>query len=439
MPRYVIEDNQLLKKGIWIYFLLLIFEGSLRKWILPGLATPLLIVRDPFALWLIYESWRRNLLPSSIYLKGVIIIGLIAIYTAIFVGHGNLLVALYGARIILVHIPLMFIIGEIFDFQDLIKIGRCTLWISIPMAILTYLQFKSPQSAWVNRGVGGDMEGAGFSGSGDFFRPPGTFSFTIGVSLFFGWLAPFVFYFWLNPSLVKKWLLIGSTVALLIAIPVSISRALLFEVFLTFLFAVIASMRNPDNLKKILLALGLLFIAVGLLSQTPFFQIALGAFTDRFNTANEQEGGLVKGVLIDRFLGGLVESLSGSTKVPFFGFGLGMGTNVGSQLLFGRQAFVIAEGAWGQHVGEVGPVMGMAIIFGRIALAFKMIFVSFKKLRSGDYLAWLLTSFGFLVVMQASWAQPTSLGFCVMIGGVILAAMKPSDVKTEGLNNIQLS
>ena len=53
-----IEDKSidLLKKGIWLYFLLLIFEGALRKWLLPGLATPLLVVRDPIAMFLLFRT-----------------------------------------------------------------------------------------------------------------------------------------------------------------------------------------------------------------------------------------------------------------------------------------------------------------------------------------------------------------------------------------------
>lgn len=39
-----------LRKLLWLYFWLLIFEGALRKWILPGLSSPLLLVRDPVAL-----------------------------------------------------------------------------------------------------------------------------------------------------------------------------------------------------------------------------------------------------------------------------------------------------------------------------------------------------------------------------------------------------
>ena len=79
----------------------------------------------------------------------------------------------------------MFAIGAIFTVDDVIKVGKVTLWISIPMAVLIGLQFYSPQSAWVNRGVGGDESGAGFTGALGYFRPPGTFSFTNGNAFFF--------------------------------------------------------------------------------------------------------------------------------------------------------------------------------------------------------------------------------------------------------------
>src|SRR5690554_6217463 len=101
-----------LKYGIWGYFLLLIFEGALRKWFLPGLATPLLIIRDPLGIWLIYQAFKQDKLPVNRYLILTVLIGLVSIYTALFLGHGNLSVAIFGARILLIHFPLMFIIGS---------------------------------------------------------------------------------------------------------------------------------------------------------------------------------------------------------------------------------------------------------------------------------------------------------------------------------------
>jgi len=54
-----------LKRLIWLYWLLWLFEGALRKWIVPQLAAPLLLVRDPVALLIIVRAlqtgmWRVN-------------------------------------------------------------------------------------------------------------------------------------------------------------------------------------------------------------------------------------------------------------------------------------------------------------------------------------------------------------------------------------------
>src|ERR1700758_5072958 len=58
------ERLPLLKKLFWAYFLLLIFEGALRKWIVPQLSAPLLIVRDPIAVIIIWEAYRTRKWPS---------------------------------------------------------------------------------------------------------------------------------------------------------------------------------------------------------------------------------------------------------------------------------------------------------------------------------------------------------------------------------------
>src|SRR6185437_9578517 len=113
------DANQSIKNAIWLYYILLIFEGALRKWILPGLATPLLVIRDPIAIWIIYVAWQRGLFPSNIYLNAMVIIGLLGLYMGIFVGHGNVIVALYGARIMLLHFPLIFVIGKVINREDI--------------------------------------------------------------------------------------------------------------------------------------------------------------------------------------------------------------------------------------------------------------------------------------------------------------------------------
>lgn len=46
-----------LRQLFWLYFWLLIFEGALRKWLLPGLSNVLLLVRDPVALLGLMWGW----------------------------------------------------------------------------------------------------------------------------------------------------------------------------------------------------------------------------------------------------------------------------------------------------------------------------------------------------------------------------------------------
>lgn len=413
-----------LKKGIWLYFLLLIFEGALRKWFLPALATPLLIIRDPLAIYLLFSAYRFNLFPKQRLISVMFLIGIISIFTAVFFGHGNLYVALFGARILLIQFPMLFLIGRIFDRNDVIQMGKVILCISIPMAILITLQFYSPQSAWVNLGVGGDLEGAGFSGANGYFRPAGTFSFTSGLVSFFGLTACFVFYFWLYPKLVNRYLLVAATIALIVAIPTSISRTLFFQVVLSLLFFLWAK-SNQSGILKNIVQISIGFSSLFILSlSVNVLNTQVETFVSRFTDANEIEGGL-EGVFIDRFLGGMVGAITNiDDSHVILGQGIGMGTNVGSQLLSGKATFLISEVEWGRIIGESGMLLGMLIISVRIGMTATISINCFKLLKKKDALPWMLLSYGFINLLQAQWAQPTNLGFYVLIGGLILASLR---------------
>lgn len=413
-----------LKVAIWLYFILLIIEGALRKWFLPFLASPLLIVRDPIALWLIYASWKHNVIKFNLYVLLMGFCTVLAICTTLIFGHGNLTVAIYGARILIVHFPVIFIIGKVFELSDVIKLGKVLLWMSIPMVIIIALQFYSPQSAWINRGVGGDVSGAGFSGAAGFFRPPGTFSFTIGNVLFFSTVACFVFYFWLAKIKVNRILLIGATISLIAAIPLSISRTLSFTLGVICLFSLLSVASQPKFLLRMLVFICLGGFVIVALSNTPMFQTATEVIAQRFDNASKSEGSLTNTIL-DRFFGGMITAISNSNNLPFFGHGLGMGTNAGGAILTGgRTGFLIAEGEWGRLVGEMGFVIGVFVLLIRLIFCIDIFMKSFMNMKSGNVLPWLLLSVGILYLLQGQWAQPTILGFSTLLGGLILASCK---------------
>lgn len=416
---YVMSE---LKYGVWLYFLLLIFEGALRKWILPGLASPLLIIRDPIALWLIIRSIQVGIFKPNGYVVGAWIITLISLITTLLIGHGNVLVALYGLRIFAFHFPVIFVIGKVFDKTDVLKLGRIVLWISIAMTFLVAIQFYSPQSAWVNRGIGGDLDGSGFSGAKGYFRVPGTFSFTTGLSSFYGLVGCFIYFFWLeSKQKISKLLLVFSSVALLVAVPLSISRIVFFQIILSGLFAVVIAARKPQNLIRFILAIFIIFLVFLLISNFEFFQTATYVFTQRFDSASKAEGG-VSGTLLDRFLGGSIGAL-GNLDIEIFGKGLGIGTNAGAKLMTGERGFLISEGEWGRLIGEMGIIMGIIAIGIRGGTVLKLFRNSWKALTFGNILPWLLMSFAFLMVFQGQWAQPTALGFGILSGGLVLASL----------------
>jgi len=429
----------LLKRGVWLYFLLLVFEGALRKWFFPALAAPLLIVRDPVALTLLAIAYHKGLFPKNIFVIGFISTGFISFFLTLLIGHGNLFVAIYGLRILVIHVPFMFLVGKIFRQYDVVKIGKAMLWIAIPMTVLIAIQFYSPQSAWVNRGVGGDMEGAGFSGAMGYFRPPGTFSFTNGTTLFYGMLTPFVTYFWLQQrKTVSFWILSTASVALIAAIPLSISRGLFFQVSVSVFFTLFAVLKQPRLFSTIAAGAFALILMALALKNFSFFQTATEAFALRFQTANETEGGL-EGVIVDRYLGGMYEAIFGETEIPFWGLGLGMGTNVGSMLLSGQVTFLISEGEWGRIIGEMGFLIGIALIYLRIITVLRLGIKSYQSLTADNPLPWLILSFSLLNVMQGQWAQPTSLGFAIMSGGLTIAALKCKTSDKPNCSNVKKS
>jgi len=417
------DQDRLLKRGVWLYLLLLIFEGALRKWFLPGLSTPLLIIRDPLGMWLIFQVWSAGRMPSSKLLNAMVILSFAGVVTAIVFGHGNFFVAMFGARILFIHFPMIFVIGYVLEKEDVIAMGRLLMWIMIPMTVLLILQFYSPQSAFVNRGVGGNAAGSGFSGALGYFRPSGTFSFTNGTYLFYGLSASFVFYFWFTPGKISRLLLYAATVALLVAVPFSISRSLAFQVAISLIFALFAVARRPENLFRVLIGSVLIGIVIIVLMNLSFLQNSIDAFTARFTTASTLEGGIT-GTIGDRYFGKMIVAITTALDQPFFGYGLGMGTNVGSALLTGSRKFLIAEEEWNRQIGELGAFMGMAVIFIRMALSFKMMVFSYYELRIGNVLPWMLLSFALTNIPKGQWAQPTSLGFSVIVGGLLIAGLK---------------
>lgn len=426
------EPYDLYRKAIWIYLFLLVFEGALRKWFLPSLSTPLLIIRDPIAIWLTIVGWQKGWLNNA-YVKVMMIVSTLSFVLTLLVGHHNLFVALFGWRIYFFHFPMIFVMGKILSRTDLLKMGQFLLWLSIPMTVLIVIQFYSPQTAWVNLGVGGEGT-AGFGGAMGYMRPPGTFSFTSGYVAFQGVVGCLlIYYLVMNDTLPEAyrfstWVLILLAACYLLTIPMSISRTHFFQTSLFLLFLGVAAVRKAKLKSRFLKFMLVALVAVVVLSFTGIADTGVEAFTERFEGANKVEGGM-EGVVGNRYFGGLWRGLMGF-DIPVFGYGLGLGTNVGARLMGGNMySFGFnAENEWERIVGECGLIIGWVIIGVRLFLSLKLWRLAYRLLiKKYDLLPWMLSAGMMLTVPQGQLSIPTNLGFCILLGGFTLAAICSSE------------
>ncbi|OXA88977.1 hypothetical protein [Flavobacterium hercynium] len=411
-----------IKAAIWLYFLLWIFEGALRKWILPGLATPLLVVRDPVAIFIILRAFYLNVKFLNVYIILALVFTLLGLVITLTFGHGNLFVGLYGARIMLLHFPLIFIIGEVLKKEDLLKLGRVMLMVNILVTVIVYFQFISPQTSFINVGIGGEGS-AGFSGSMGYFRPSGTFSFTTGLSAFYIFLSVFVFYFWLSKEACSKILLIASTIALLIALPLTVSRTSVGGVILVGFFTFLGSSTSFKSIIRLaftLVLIGGLFVF--LQKTTVIFSLGTEVFMSRVETANGQSGS-VKDSFFARALSGFTEPIISLFHAPLFVGNLGMGTNAGSQLLVGKRKFLVSEGELNRLSGEQGFIFGGGLIVLRLVLAFNLLLKSIKLPGKYKLLPMTLCGTALFLITQGQWAQPSILGCSVIVTGLLAASI----------------
>jgi len=413
-----------IKALIWCYLLLLIFEGALRKWVLPGLSDPLLIVRDPIALLIYVFAFRKK--PKAFLNPYVIIIAGIASMSFVFTmlgGHKNLVVAAFGARTLVLHFPMIFVVGYFLNKEDVVLIGKVLLLIAIPMTLLLLAQFSSPQASFVNKGPGG-VFGTNITGALGKYRPPGTFSFVTGTVQFYTLTCGFLMSAFFERRYFPIWLTIAISMMILIAIPVSISRTLMLSAVIVVLFGVYGIQKAGGSMKLFGRLIFIPLVGLVFASQFDVFDEGVEAFSARWENSTGEEKGGFQQAIVARFFSDLTRPLKLAFDTKLFGEGIGIGTQAGAKIQTGEQGFLLAEGEWGRLIFEMGAILGLAAIGLRIYFVYKLGSMSHKALSRRNLLPWLLFSTTALLIFNGQWGQPTTLGFTVFGAGLTLAAMR---------------
>jgi hypothetical protein len=421
------------KRWIWLYLILLLGEGALRKWMFPQLSAPLLIVRDPVLIVCYALALRSGRFPVNGFLAFLAVIAVAATsISLILLLLGNTLatpfVLIYGFRANFFHLPLVFLISSEFDRRDVLKFGRVLLWLAPVMAVIVYLQYRGGPLDWINAGAGQvDPETAGqisVAAAGvDKVRPAGVFSYNTGLASYLSLLAAFAVYGFYHLSAFNRRLLIISSALLVLMSVLAVSRSTLLSVAIVCSTGLVCGLAKPGLAGRTFkIAAGVVF-AVLLIGSSAIFQEASSILGSRFEGA----GGLKVGIW-ERWLGGITGPVSVALNAPITGLGLGLGTNAAAGLLTGRRAFLVAEGEWDRLVLEMGGLLGSMYIFWRVYLVARLGRESLASLAArSDPLPILILSASALGLAMGSFGQPTALGFAVVGGGLCLAAMRYND------------
>jgi hypothetical protein len=423
------DPLRLLRWLIWSYFWLLLFEGALRKWVLPSLANPLLIIRDPVLFAIYGVAMARGVFPQNRFVIALGIVGGLSLAASFFAEYFNLGVSVYGFRCNFVHLPLIYVIGRVFDLETVKRAGFLVLLLAPPMTALVVLQFRAGPTDWLNAGAG--VDAFQITLTGNKVRPAGTFSFVSGIIYFYALVTVFLIYGLVEKRTYPLWLTALVGLCLPVALAVSGSRSTVAMTAIVALMFVVALLVRPALIGKAMKLIGIVVTLVFLAGSLAIFQTVFHegfeAFSTRLQELDHVEGGFEGFVM--RFVSTFTKPLESMLSVPLLGYGLGVGTNVGAKLLTGNTDFVLAEDEWERILCESGAILGGAYLILRILMAGQLAAMAFRACRVGHFLPLLLVGACGVPIVTGQFGQSTTLGFTVLMGGLCLASMRlPSDV-----------
>jgi hypothetical protein len=413
------DPHRTVRRLIWLYFWLLLFEGALRKWLVPGLSNALLIVRDPVVVAIYALALRDRIFPTSGFVLWTLILAAFS-FLASFSGIGTFPVTVYGLRANFLHLPLIALMPRILRGEDVRRMGYALLLLLTPMALLAVKQFiAGPNSAW-NVGAGGEVGGQLFAAVGR-VRASGTFSFATGLTTYLAVSTAFLIYDLLGPRGYPRWLTFSAVPAIALALVISGSRTAVISVAIVCFLGLVVGVRRPAQIAAAFQLILLSAIAVaGLAWGTAIFHQGMEVHRQRF----EGGGGVREGILM-RFGQEFVAAGDALSNAPALGMGLGVGTNVGAELLRGHREFSLGEGEWQRVILESGVVLGGCYIALRVAMLFSVAGRALLAYRAGRILPLLLVGAGGLDLANGQFGQPTTLGFSVFVAGLALTATQP--------------
>lgn len=369
-------------RAVIFIFVLSLVEGPMRKWILPGLSGPLTLLRDPIVIALYGYCLATGMIRTrglaEIWLTFAVLTSIIGLFQYIVVGLPAWGWAL-GVRTYWLYMPLAFVVAKTFNAGDVHRFLKMCLWIAVPYSLLVAAQYDAPPNSFLNRGVGGDEEGA-VGLARDIVRPFGLFTYTGPNVLFTAFMiAVFAAYFFATiRDKLRFFLLLTAGLAVGSMAVLTGSRVIYFFVAcisIVSIFGLFLARPTVRSLKRILGVFFFILLAGFLL--VVVYPDMLKAMQDRVEQASRSEGGLWNRIYYSGF-----SFLDAIAEAQFFGAGIGAGAP-GVARFLGLPNLFLGEADTQRNVRELGLLLGVVFLILRWATTAWILWVGVRLARRG--------------------------------------------------------
>ncbi len=360
-----------------------VFEGALRKWFVPGLKDILYFAKDIILVYGYFLFFAKVKSPKleSIYEPIKPFIPLVLVFLGLQVFNPVMSLpplGLFGLKNYLLYVPLIIVVPHLFRSKgELVQYLTYFLYLMIPLGILGFVQYRSPQGAWINKYVAEEAITVAYKGK---VRIVGPFSYIGGYTAFLSFIFTLaIALLTAHEHTFKQKMVLYACVGLcLVNMLMTGSRGVVFSsILVLFIYLAVQFVFSPVMIGKLLpkVVLGG-FLALVVVVRTAAFE----TFVDRvMTTRTESDGRLSPTKIAMQFID------LGRYDQPF-GYGIGTGHQAAYGLVskLGLRLKTVPpklENETDRILVEIGP-LGFLIWYGmRVALLF-VLFNAFLRLKS---------------------------------------------------------
>ena len=364
------NTTNFIKKLFLLIIIYVFFEGAVRKWLVQGYDTEIILIRDDLVVYAIYYGFNNNIYKNDWKENLLFLWSFLVTFWCIIqlVGSDfNLFVSLIGIRNWVMYFWFSLLCLRCLGKKELEEISLIILYSIIPIGILVVYQHFSPAHHIINKQVGEfDEMGNVFMLALGIVRTTGTFSFTSGHSQYLAFLIPFIFLlmdggYKNSISQINKTIII---ISFFIAVVVSGSRAtIMFSGFMLIIFFMISIRLNRMTKVFFYLLSATLFTLLTL----HFFGSAIDVTIARFEIA----GGTSELRIVEMIFG----SEETWSNFNFLGEGIGSGSNVSK--IFIEIPFPLGENELDRILNE-GGLIGVVFFLFKFIFSIIILFKGYK-------------------------------------------------------------